>query len=507
MSEECKKLDLLRLFAAASPVILIAILVIFWNMSAFGLSVWGIIFTAVIAWTVFQTSIVTILLGAIDGLITTFPLLLTVFFGIILSVLLIETGALSRIVNGLSKGFRDPMHQVNGICFGIENFVAGAGIVTEPIIAPALKAIGLPAKSAAILASWGYAGIMSFTLAGVFVVILSILTGLDAQRLAVITAIISIVPMLVFGIAIPLVLEKSALAKGRLFFNASTAFVCGILILFFVVYVSSSTACMLAGIALLGGIVLLSRSTPDFSAIRFVDVAPFLILIVGLSIVNIYQPLRNLVNERLVFAISVVPVHTAKIKPFMDAYTYLIIAIMVTIWGLKIERHQLYLIIKSTMPRAVRAIMAMMIFGAMGQIIALTGYEAHTGSIVTANNIPYVLAKGLSTMSGKFYPFFAPLLGWVGTFLTGYGSLSIMIFGKLQVEIAQFINVSPEILSSAMMVGSGIGSISSPFKVAMATSLVDAVGKEGEILRKTIPLGIAIALITGIWCYVLTHIL
>jgi lactate permease len=319
-----------------------------------------------------------------------------------------------------------------------------------------------------------------------------------------ISAIISIVPLLVFGMVIPLVLEKSDLAKGRLFLNASTALVCGILVLFFVVYVSSSTACMLAGLALFGGIILLSRATPDFSAISLVDVAPFLILIVGLSIVNIYQPLRGLANERAVFAISVVPIHTAKIKPLMDAYTYLIIAIIAAIWGLKIKRRQLYLFIESTMPRAVKAIMTMMIFGAMGQIIAVTGYDVHTGSIVSANNIPYVLASGVSKMSGKLYPFFAPLLGWAGTFLTGYGASSIMIFGKLQVEIAQFINVSPEILSSAMMVGSGIGSISSPFKLAMATSLVDAVGKEGEILRKTIPIGIAIALITGIWCYLLT---
>jgi lactate permease len=149
----------------------------------------------------------------------------------------------------------------------------------------------------------------------------------------------------------------------------------------------------------------------------------------------------------------------------------------------------------------------MMIFGAMGQIIALTGYEDHTSSITAANNIPYVLATGLSRMSGRFYPVFAPVLGWLGTFLTGYGTLSIMIFGKLQVEIARFIHVSPEILSSAMMVGSGIGSISSPFKIAMAASLVDAVGKEGEILRKTIPLGIAISLITGVWSYVMTCIL
>jgi lactate permease len=476
-------------------------------MSALGLSVWGIIFTAVVACTFFHTSMVTIMLGALDGIITTFPLLLTVFFGIILSVLLIETGTLSRIVNALSRGFRDPMHMVNGICFGMGNFVAGAGIVTEPIIAPALTAVGLPAKGAAILAIWGYAGIMSFSLAGVFVVILSMVTDLDVQRLAVISAIISLVPMLVCGMAIPLVLERRDLARGRFVLNASTALVCGILVLFFVVYVSSSTASMLAGLALFGGIILLSRATPDFSAIRLIDVAPFLILIVGLSIVNIYQPFHRFANDRAIFVISVIPIHTAKIKPLMDAYTYLIIAIMAAILGLKIKRHQLYLLIESTMMRALKTIMTMVIFGAMGQIIAFTGYDVHTGSICSANNIPYVLASGVSKMSGKLYPFFAPLLGWAGTFLTGYGASSIMIFGKLQVEIAQFIDVSPAILSSAMMVGSGIGSISSPFKLAMATSLVDAVGKEGEILRKTIPLGIVIALITGMWCYLLAHML
>jgi len=56
-------------------------------------------------------------------------------------------------------------------------------------------------------------------------------------------------------------------------------------------------------------------------------------------------------------------------------------------------------------------------------------------------------------------------------------------------------------------VGSGIGSISSPFKAAMATPLVDAVGQEGDILRETIPIGVGISLITGIWSYILLYIL
>ncbi len=498
-------MNALRLFAAASPVLLIALLVIFLNMSALGLSLWGCFLTAAIAVGVFHTSIKTVLLGALDGFVTTIPLLLIVFFGIMLSMLLIRSGALSRTVKGLSGGFRHPLHQVSAICFGIENFVAGAGIISEPIIAPTLKEVGLPAKSAAILAIWGYAGIMSFSMAGIFVLILSLATGLDLQRLAVTSAVISLAPMLVCGILLPLVVEKGDFAKGQFLFNACAALACGGLVLFFVVYVSSSAACMLAGIAVLAGILLTSRAAPSVSAFRLADLVPFLILIAFLTAVNLYAPLRTLAATRLVFSVSLLPVHVVTIKPLMDAYTYLVAAVGVSVWVFRIERKEFCDIVKSTMKSASKPVAAMMVFSAMGQIITFTGYGEATGSICRSDNIPYVLANGLSMMSGRFYPVFAPTLGWIGTFLTGYGALSIMIFGKLQVEIAQFLHVSPETLASAMMVGSGVGSISSPFKIAMAASLVGAAGKEGEILRKTIPPGIAIALVTGIWTYAVMY--
>jgi lactate permease len=497
--------DTLRLLAAASPVLVIAVLVIFLNMSALGLSLWGLLLTSIVAATLFHTSVMTILLGALDGVITTLPLLLIVFFGIMLSVLLIRTGALPRVVNGLSGRFRHPMHQVSAICFGIENFVAGAGIIAEPIIAPTLKTIGLPAKSAAILAIWGYAGIMSFSIAGAFLLILSLVTGLDLHKLAVTAAVISLVPTLMCGILLPLVVGKRGLAKGHILFNACVGLACAGLVLVFVVYTSSSAACMLAGIAVLAGTLFLCRAAPGLKAFRLADLAPFLILIACLTAVNMYPPLRSLAGQRLVFSVSVLPAHVVTIRPLMDAYTYLVVAIAVSLWAFKIGLGEFCEIVRTTANSSLKAVSAMMIFGAMGQIIAFTGYGSTGGSFSRADNIPYVLASGLSNMSGSFYPIFAPVLGWIGTFLTGYGALSIMIFGRLQVEIAQFLHVSPEVLSAAMMVGSGIGSISSPFKMAIAASLVGAVGKEGEILRKTIPLGIAISLVTGVWTYLVMH--
>lgn len=52
------------------------------------------------------------------------------------------------------------------------------------------------------------------------------------------------------------------------------------------------------------------------------------------------------------------------------------------------------------------------------------------------------------------------------------------------------------ILMAALPVGASFGSLSSPFR--SATPLCGAQGREGEIPRKTIPLGMAVALAVGI---------
>jgi len=145
-----------------------------------------------------------------------------------------------------------------------------------------------------------------------------------------------------------------------------------------------------------------------------------------------------------------------------------------------------------------RVFLAMGLFGAMGQMISYTGYDSGFSHPDTAHNIPSIISKGLTLYSGKFYPIFVPVLGWVGTFLTGYGVASLMLFGQLQVQAATLLGVSSVWLAAGLAVGSSVGSISSPFKVALATPMCGAVGKEGDILRWTIPLGLISSLVVGI---------
>jgi lactate permease len=135
----------------------------------------------------------------------------------------------------------------------------------------------------------------------------------------------------------------------------------------------------------------------------------------------------------------------------------------------------------------------------LGQIIAYSGYGKGFGHFDPGNNIAICLASGLIDCTGRFYPVFAPFLGWIGTFLTGYGMASVMLFGKLQLQAAQILGISPSLLASALTVGASIGSVSSPFKIALAAPLCGAEGREGDILARTIPLGLAVSFATGVF--------
>jgi len=144
-----------------------------------------------------------------------------------------------------------------------------------------------------------------------------------------------------------------------------------------------------------------------------------------------------------------------------------------------------------------RAILSMALFAAMGQVLSFTGSDLVSGpAIEQAGNIPRIVAESLRVF-GPVYPVLVPFLGWVGTFLTGYGVASIMLFAALQMGIAAKLGHSPVLFVSALAVGASIGGISSPFKVAFAASMCGAAGEEGEILRKTIPLGIVACLVLG----------
>ena len=128
------------------------------------------------------------------------------------------------------------------------------------------------------------------------------------------------------------------------------------------------------------------------------------------------------------------------------------------------------------------------------------------------------IATGLVALTGAAFPFFAPLIGSIGTFVTGSATSANILFGKLQaaaagqlglVNDATFFGVpgnETNWLAAANCAGSEGGKLLSPQSIAIATAACDMEGQDGDIMRKTMPFAIFWILMNGLMVFLGLHV-
>ncbi len=105
--------------------------------------------------------------------------------------------------------------------------------------------------------------------------------------------------------------------------------------------------------------------------------------------------------------------------------------------------------------------------------------------ILNDSGITITIAETLAA-TGALFPFFAPLLGWLGVFITGSDTSSNALFGKLQAATATTIGVDPVVTVAANISGGVVGKMISPQSIAVAAAAGNLVGKESELFRFTV---------------------
>ena len=490
-------MDLLNFLLSWTPLILIMVLAVGFKRQALELAFWGTIWTVGLVLIWFKTSPGVVVLAALDGVLTNTPLLLVIYFGMLLSGLLLDSGSLTRVVDWFSGLTKNHWHRTVLITVGTGNFMEGAGIVAEPIVAPMLRASGLPATGSAALSIAGYSGLMILELGGAILTVLALVTGLEMEQLGKDVGLLSIPATVCMVFSIPWLLGRPQELKEQFWLLLGSSLLAGGGALFAVHYMGLTVAGLFGGLLVMGGLSLVGGRSFKVDRDLLKDMAPFALLVVCLFSVNLIGPLKQITMETWAGAVSIVPGHIIHLRPLYSAYSYIFLAYILAVLLLKDNDLALNSFL-ATNRRAWRPIVAMALFGAAGQIIAYSGYNPGFTQLQPANNIALTLANGMVAISGQFYPIFAPLIGWAGTFLTGYGTASIVLFGNLHVTTAELLQVSPSLLASGLAVGSAVGSISSPLKIALAASMCGAEGREGWILTRTIPLGIGVALVLGV---------
>jgi lactate permease len=99
--------------------------------------------------------------------------------------------------------------------------------------------------------------------------------------------------------------------------------------------------------------------------------------------------------------------------------------------------------------------------------------------------------------TGFLFPFFSPLLGWLGVALTGSDTSSNVLFGNLQQVTAQQLGISPVLAAASNSTGGVMGKMIDAQSIVVASIATNQHGSEGTILRYVFFHSIALAVLVG----------
>ena len=134
-------------------------------------------------------------------------------------------------------------------------------------------------------------------------------------------------------------------------------------------------------------------------------------------------------------------------------------------------------------------------------------------SVMNYSGMISAIATALVAVTGSFYPFFAPLVGGIGTFVTGSDTSSNILFSKLQANVAGQLGLThpstfygfsgneTHWLAAANTTGATGGKIISPQSIAIATASCNMEGRDGEIIKKALPYAIVYLILGGLMVY------
>ena len=88
--------------------------------------------------------------------------------------------------------------------------------------------------------------------------------------------------------------------------------------------------------------------------------------------------------------------------------------------------------------------------------------------------------------TGALFAFLSPILGWLGTAVTGSDTSANALFATLQQAAAQKAGIDPTLLVAANTSGGVVGKMISPQNLTIAATAVGLLGRESDIFRRAL---------------------
>lgn len=439
------------------------------------------------------------LYGVLKGL---WPIVIVILAAIYGYNLMTQNGSMNVIKNALASISDDKRIQVLIIAWGFGGFleaVAGYGTAVA-IPVGILIALGINPLTAAIVSLISNSVPTAFGAVGIPVSILAEQTGLPVKELS--TTIIF--QLAAFNILLPFVLVAiiggGIKAIRGVFFITLMCGVASLIPQYIVAHYLGAELPAFAGSlgALIVTIILAKRlkKTETHAATQPVSTAALCkastIYILTFIFILLCSPLFPAIQSALGSIATVIPFKLNDVKTLSLKIEWLItpgvLILIASIIGGVIQGSSISSMVSvfgATLSQLKKSIIAILAIVAMATVMDTSG-------MITD------IANTLVKTTGIAYVFISPLIGALGTFVTGSDTNSNVLFGKLQTTAAQQLNIDPISLAAANTTGATGGKMISPQSIAIAVSATKMDGQSGDIMAGTLKYCLAYILLLGL---------
>lgn len=404
-----------------------------------------------------------------------------------------RAGALERIRAALAALSGERAVQALLIAWFFGLFMEGAAGFGTPVAlaAPLLVGLGYGPVRAVAMALLGHAAGVSFGAVGTPAVAQVAVLGLDGAALALVTVGLHTVPA--FGLALAVMrLASPGGMTGRELRLALLAAVCFTVPALALAALAGPELPTLGG-ALIGGaafVVLACGRGARLNGWRLADLLPYLLIVALVLATRLIGPVQAALSE--LWLGWEWGAFRGGLAPLYHPGTLLALGLV----GAALTTGRAALLapaVGSALRRLLPVALALLV------MLALARLMVHGGLIAAL--------AGAAAGAGPFWPLLAPLIGVLGTFVTGSATASNILFTDFQAATARALDLPVLAMAAAQGAGAAIGNAVAPHNIIAGAATVGLQGRDGEVLARTLLPVLAYAGALGVCAFVLAALL
>jgi len=223
-------------------------------------------------------------------------------------------------------------------------------------------------------------------------------------------------------------------------------------------------------------------TAPDTRREVWTAYAPYIIIIAVLGIAQ-WRPIKDFLAGRevdfswpgldILNSKGTAPTSlTYKLNWAAAAGSLLLVAGLITMFVLRLSPRRAVVAYVETLKLLKWATLTVMTVLALAYVLNLSGQTLTLGAWIAG--------------VGGALAFFSPIIGWIGTAITGSDTSSNSLFGVLQTTAAKGAGIDPTLLAAANSSGGVLGKMISPQNLAIGAAAVGLAGREGDLFRRVI---------------------